>query len=408
MVWQVPMAALFSLDRDARLALLIDRWVALLISTLPHAQVPSGSRSLGANETCTEVSDRVVYAQTGLVWVTPPRAPQLYRGIEVAELSRVAMAWPLASDAWLLSDSNVLRGQSTEALLEAGVCAAYVSSFSAFANAVAARRRAGLAAARLDRDEDSLHAEVDKTQGALMRLAQVAAPPSLNTDEALERACHSVFRALGLAELPVVSPPRSYTLSDIQIALSNVSGVRTRTVKLDETLYTASAGPLLAFVPGEDDVIHPVALLPHGSGEYRVEDPHTQRQVPLPREELERLHPEAQQFYRPFPARAMSAWSLLRFAASGLRVDVLRILLAGMAVGLISTLLPLLTGRVYDEIIPAAERRYLWEILGVLLAVFTGSALFELSRSLLLLRVQTRMDVSVEAGTWDRVLSLPL
>jgi NHLM bacteriocin system ABC transporter ATP-binding protein len=401
-VWQVPMAALFSLGDDGPLARLIDRWVELLIGTLPHSQVPSGSHSVAAGATCSGSADRPVYAREGVVWVTTLRAPQIYRGIQLAELHKVAAAWPLTSDAWLLGDEDELRGLSTETLLTTETCAQYVASFSAFANAVAAERRVALAASRLQGDARSLRAEVDNTAAALTQLAQLSAASPLQPEGALERACLSVFRELGLEELPVVSPPTSYTLPDIQIALSNVSGVRTRTVKLDATLCNADAGPLLAFVPGEGDRVQPVALVPRGSGGYCVAE-----KLLTPRD-LASLHPEAQQFYRPFPARALSAWGLVRFAASGLRADALRILFAGLAFGLIGTLLPLLTGRVYDEIIPAAERRYLWQLLAVLLAVFAGSALFELSRSLLLLRVQTRMDVSVEAGTWDRLLSLPL
>jgi len=80
----------------------------------------------------------------------------------------------------------------------------------------------------------------------------------------------------------------------------------------------------------------------------------------------------------------------------------------GTAMGSLGTLVPLLTGQIFDRIIPGAERGLLRELTMVLLAVFGGQLLFDLARGLDLVRAQTLMDTRLEAGVWDRLLSLPL
>ncbi len=79
-----------------------------------------------------------------------------------------------------------------------------------------------------------------------------------------------------------------------------------------------------------------------------------------------------------------------------------------MALGSLTTLIPLLTGQVFDTIIPGAERGLLLQLSMVLFFVYLGQGLFDVARGLALVRAQTRMDVTLEAAIWDRLLSLPL
>ncbi|HMI94178.1 MAG TPA: NHLP bacteriocin export ABC transporter permease/ATPase subunit, partial [Polyangiales bacterium] len=137
-------------------------------------------------------------------------------------------------------------------------------------------------------------------------------------------------------------------------------------------------------------------------------DPRDDRRARVDAALAERLHPQAYQFYRTFPTKPLGPLDVLRFSAAGVRADLIRVVVVGMAGGLVGTFLPLLTGQVFDRIIPGAERGLLWQLIAVLVAVFLGSTLFDLARGFALVRAQTRMDASVEAAVWDRLLSLPL
>jgi ATP-binding cassette subfamily C protein len=120
------------------------------------------------------------------------------------------------------------------------------------------------------------------------------------------------------------------------------------------------------------------------------------------------LHPHAYQFYAPMPAGTLKPLDVLRFASRGARRDVAFALGVGLLTGSVGTLIPLLTGLVFDRIIPGAERGLLWHLAFVLLAVYVALFLFDAARGLTLVRAQTRMDTRLEAGVWDRLLNLPL
>jgi NHLM bacteriocin system ABC transporter ATP-binding protein len=423
-VWRIPLAALLSLgvgDRELRvLAELIDRWILLLIAALPPSLLPTRRRELSAGDKVEQPGGAPLCgAAGGVVWIAPSATPRVYRGIDIVLIGNVADAWPLTSDAWALCDSGGtgFRVWSTEQLLHASGRAEFALGFSAFVAAVVSGRREQLASRRLLRDLASLRAEAQHTAGALAELAQVGidrAPLRFASgrrgSDGFELACQRIFAALRLDPWPELTPPRGAGLPEIQVALSNLSGVRTRSVLLAGDWWQADSGPLLGFMidaPDAAQTVHPVALLPRPRGGYSRYDPRDGSTAVVDEGAAQSLHPRAHQFYRSFPSQALSALDVLRFAAQGCRTDLTRILVLGLATGMVATGLPLLTGQVFDTIIPGAERGLLWQLMAVLLSFFAGSWLFDLARGYAMIRAQTRMDASVEAGTWDRLLSLP-
>jgi ATP-binding cassette subfamily C protein len=108
------------------------------------------------------------------------------------------------------------------------------------------------------------------------------------------------------------------------------------------------------------------------------------------------------------PAHSLGPAEILRFASRRAVRDLSLAGLVGMLMGALGTTIPLLTGQVFDRIVPAAERGLLFQLTAVLLVVYACSILFDLGRGLLLVRAQTRMDTRLEAAVWDRLLGLPL
>jgi ATP-binding cassette subfamily C protein len=423
-VWRLPMVALLSLGETPEgarvLASLFDRWIALLIAALPPAPVPNRSRVLQAGEWWKEASEQAVCGGEGIVWVAPTTPPRSYRGLDVAAIGAAADAWPLSSETWAVCAPGEFRVWTTEQLLRASGRAEFAQGFSAFVEAVVAARRAQFARERLRRDEDSSTDEAHTTSLALAELAQVGSRGRLQeamrtganvgsgASSAFERACQRVFRALELDPWPEVRAPEGRALSDMQRALSQIHGVRTRAVLLEGEFPKLDGGPLLGFFVANGGGFEPVALLPNPNGGYECYEPRSDTTVPVTPALLEQLQPNACQFYRSLPDAPLTPLGILRFAARGAREDVVRILGIGLIAGFLATGMPLLTGQVFDRIIPGAERNLLWQLMLVLVAVFSASWLFDLARGFAMVRAQTRMDASLEAGTWDRLLSLPL
>ena len=123
--------------------------------------------------------------------------------------------------------------------------------------------------------------------------------------------------------------------------------------------------------------------------------------------EAQRLSPFAFFFYRPFPVKAMSLSDLVRFGLFGTKHDLYIVTGVGVAAGLMGIIPPYVTSVIFNDLIPGAQHRQLIEIAGLLIAVTLSTALFSLTRGYTLLRIEGRMDASLQAGLWDRLLRLP-
>jgi NHLM bacteriocin system ABC transporter ATP-binding protein len=99
---------------------------------------------------------------------------------------------------------------------------------------------------------------------------------------------------------------------------------------------------------------------------------------------------------------------LLRFGIRATRGDLLVVLLMGIAIGLLGAIVPLATSLIVDTIIPAADRSQLLQIGLTLLGSAVATLLFQVTQSIAFLRVEGKMDASLQAAVWDRLLSLPV
>src|SRR5262249_54868826 len=152
-----------------------------------------------------------------------------------------------------------------------------------------------------------------------------------------ERACQRIFRALELDPWPEVRAPEGRALSDMQLALSQIHGVRTRAVLLEGEFPKLDGGPLLGFFVANGGGVEPVALLPNATVGYECYEPRSDTTVPVTPGLLEQLQPNACQFYRSLPDAPLMPLGILRFAARGAREDVVRILGIGLIAGFLAT-----------------------------------------------------------------------
>ncbi|CAL9661771.1 Vitamin B12 import ATP-binding protein BtuD [Streptomyces sp. enrichment culture] len=221
--------------------------------------------------------------------------------------------------------------------------------------------------------------------------------------DATYAACKLVAREAGIT---LAEPARSGTGSDRldpveQVALA--SRVRTRAVRLDGRWWRDDVGPLVGrrALSGA-----PVALLWRRGG-YVAVHPATGRETPVEKANADEFEPRAVMFYRPLPERRPSPLGLLRFCMSGTRRDLAGLLLSGLVTVVIGALVPLATGKVLGEFVPEARTEL---IVQMCLAVIIGSvvaAAFMLLQNLTLLRLEGRVEATLQPAVWDRLLRLP-
>jgi NHLM bacteriocin system ABC transporter ATP-binding protein len=413
-VWRLPTALLFRLAEGTQglsaVGSLFDAWIELLIATLPTTPVPTRALELRAGETVETDGTLPVKADRGLVWIYPRKPPESYLGIDPASAGANADCWPLAKSVWAHCDADRLRVWQTTELLERTKGAAFADGFYRFVVRVVSKRRADLANLRLSRDALSRSTEKALLSDSLDQLAAVGRgerlSPHVGGAGDFERAYRLIARWLRVGA-PRVAKPEGRNISHMQLALSRTMGVRTRGVLLERGWHRHNNGPLLAFALEENEELAPLALLPSPRG-YTLHDPRRGPPEPVTEKIASELHPHAHQVYAPLPSRPLRPMDVFWFSVSRTKRDVFLVVVLGMVMGSLGTLVPLLTGQVFDRIIPGAERGLLRQLTLVLLAVFGGQLLFDLARGLALVRAQTLMDTRLEAGVWDRLLSLPL
>ncbi|MEU3663561.1 NHLP bacteriocin export ABC transporter permease/ATPase subunit [Streptomyces sp. NPDC032940] len=221
--------------------------------------------------------------------------------------------------------------------------------------------------------------------------------------DATYAACELVARAAGitLAE-PAQNGAESDRLDPVErIALA--SRVRTRAVRLEGRWWRDDVGPLVGHraLSGA-----PVALLWRRGG-YVAVHPATGRETPVEKANAEEFEPRAVMFYRPLPERRLGPLRLLRFCLRGTRGDLASLLLAGLVTVAIGALVPVATGKVLGEFVPKAQTGLIVQVcLAVMLSSVVAAA-FTLLQNLTILRLEGRVEATLQPAVWDRLLRLP-
>ncbi|MGW7282525.1 NHLP bacteriocin export ABC transporter permease/ATPase subunit [Streptomyces sp. NPDC054844] len=249
---------------------------------------------------------------------------------------------------------------------------------------------------------EAVRAQADRT--LLASIGKRSGPRATAADaDATYAACKLVARAAGI---PLAEPAQNGTESDRLDPVERVavaSRVRTRTVRLDGRWWRDDVGPLIGHraLSGA-----PVALLWRRGG-YAAVHPATGRETPVEKANAEEFEPRAVMFYRPLPEHRLSPLRLLRFCMRGTRGDLTGLLLAGLVTVGLGALVPIATGKVLGEFVPKAQTGLIVQVcLAVMLSSVVAAA-FMLMQNLTILRLEGRVEATLQPAVWDRLLRLP-
>lgn len=199
------------------------------------------------------------------------------------------------------------------------------------------------------------------------------------------------------------SLPSTWNSTDVDLVqeLLEYSRIRTRSVVLSDAWYDRSGYCMVGFCA--DGRI--AALIPDTSHRYVAYFADGTTDV-VSKANAGDFMSNALQVYRPFPERDLTGKDLLRFGLKPLKRDLGSVLFTGIAGGLLSLFMPMITSVLFDTVIPMTERGQLLLItVGIVLAAII-KGLFDLTLNIAVLRIQMQSDVSLQAALWDRLLSL--
>ncbi|MBD0420181.1 NHLP bacteriocin export ABC transporter permease/ATPase subunit [Streptomyces sp. TRM S81-3] len=249
---------------------------------------------------------------------------------------------------------------------------------------------------------EAVRAQADRTLLASIGKRSGRGTTAADAD-ATYAACRLVARAAGitLAE-PAQGGAESDRLDPVErVALA--SRVRTRAVALEGRWWRDDVGPLVGHraLSGA-----PVALLWRRGG-YVAVHPATGRETPVEKANAGEFEPRAVMFYRPLPERRLSPLRLLRFCLRGTRGDLAGLLLSGLVTVAIGALVPIATGKVLGEFVPKAQTGLIVQVCLALMLSSVVAAAFMLLQNLTILRLEGRIEATLQPAVWDRLLRLP-
>ncbi|MBV8814337.1 MAG: hypothetical protein JO271_07595, partial [Verrucomicrobia bacterium] len=393
---------------------LIDKWLGELSASVSRdvRPLPKADEILVSGKQVLLLRGKIARPRRGVVWIQVLRGEALFLGMEGVSLSGEGVPiLPLSPDTWIESyDDNLLSCFSTQASITQSTFWMGLSLFHEVLcqcefinkklrivddfNRLRAREASGLRARDTALREIASVLETNRDRRSAALLSDISGNP-------LVIACRMVGEA---SRIPIKVPPDLFQVSDKLAAIAKASRFRYRTVALRGEWWEIDHGPLLAFREGTHE---PVAILKTAPEAYELADPRATQRVPVTPATAATLSPFAISFYTPMPERRLGAWDLIKFGVQNCHADLRTIALMGVLIGLLGMVTPYFAGQIFDSIIPSADRSQLTQFAIGLFAAALATFAFELTRSIAVLRLTGKMDYSVQAGVWDRLLNLP-
>ena len=395
--------------RHAEVIARTDRWLARVLDVIHHGLAPTDFTPLARGGQVRVPADTAARTLDGITWLTLESGSARLLGRERTRALKVEVPAVISPTEWIRAEEpSVISTQGTGDLLDAGTLWTALNAVNTEVVQLMAARiareeeeEAARMAAREQRDQD-LVIETNRMFRALLE-GQVRRGFKVGEEPGFAAAAR-VGHALGITMKEPASSARSGPRLDPINAIAHASHVRVRTVRLIGQWWRRDFGPLIGYLK-QDEV--PVALLRSGRS-YNLYDP-ASPDAPrrVDQSVAKELRIDGRMFYRPLPDRPITGWELFRHGMRGGRRDVLTMLLAGLATAGIGLLVPILTGVILGTLVPEAQSRRITELCLLLGASAVVSGLLATFYNIAALRIEGRLDENVQAGIWDRLMSLP-
>lgn len=270
---------------------------------------------------------------------------------------------------------------------------------------------------RLQTVADSWHSSGQAMEHGLGRLSELLlsadrAVPDKGAKTLLDSNLVAVVRQVAsAAQIDLIVPPELARVEVLDDLLADLQ-INRRRVLLRDDWWRQDNGPLIGSLTDG----RPVALLPTsrklrargGTFRYEIYDPALGTRTPISVDGHDSLGREAVMLYRRLPEQAIGGAELLRFGVGGSRSDVMLMVSTGLAAAILAMSMPIATGLLVETIIPRTAFVQHWQIVYALLAAALGMAAFELTKGFATLRIEGRLDASLQAALFDRLLRLPV
>ena len=200
-------------------------------------------------------------------------------------------------------------------------------------------------------------------------------------------------------------PPSVKGLNDRLEYLLRPYGIMRRRVTLEKGWYRDAMGAMLATRKDDGTV---AALVPGSFHGYVYFDNASGKWIRITAKNEDLFEADGICFYKPFPLKKLTVTALMRYILDCLSAaDLALVGLSTLAVSLIGMLTPMLNNLLFGTVVNSSELRLLIGIAVFMVSVSISQMLFSSVKTMVIDRVNTKIDLSVQAATMMRILSLP-
>ncbi len=399
---------------SARLAKIFDSWLTACTEAITLKQPPRKFISLVPASTLESDPDRPLHPLEEVVWIRSSGSAQYLGRADLPELEAGDL-FPLTPSSWASCEEALqVETFSTQAVLEEHSSNKIFDVFHSLILRGQVKNMGDRRSREKERRKEKREQDRQASKSALRQLASILQPGLQAPHARIETGLHPLVEACAVLNetldmnlgLPGDTEEMFEQSRDEPLSvLARQSAFRTRRVRLEGDWWETDSGPLVAY---KSETGEPVALIPQGDETYELYDPEDKSYRTVDKEVAGELKTSAAMLYRALPDKELTGWDLLKFSAAGLKKQFFLLLLMGAAGGLLGMLTPIITGFMFDEIIPGAQRGRLVVFIGGLFVAAVASTLFDLTRNFALLSAEGKMQGRLQPAVWDRLLNLPM
>ncbi len=256
--------------------------------------------------------------------------------------------------------------------------------------------------------DNQLQAEKRNLSNLFYKLLHLVIPVSslyeYKTGDVLHDALLMAAQASGIHLKPIKTPHITSPTARLEFYLQHYQ-LAWRLVSLSSNTKKKYVSPLLAFTKEENN---PVVLLPEKTGGYMLISPSMMKLQKLNTKISDSLDKTAIMFFRTFTDKPQAGKNIIHFGLKNNFGNLLNLIILSLLAGIITLALPFSVKIWFSSIIPEKNDFVFFEliIVGIMLIFLVG--LLSYIALMLILRIQTQLELAMSAGFFYRLFQLPL
>ena len=404
-----------TLEKDAILAL-VEGWVTglskALITAMPpkQHQILQPTAALSGSSTVALAAGAFAGSNRQVLWVQSSAGELAFCHLPAHPFAEANLYLPLCKHTWIQAsqDTDLVVLDTAQWLAEDQEWHG-LRAFQDLVSEYLCVNQQDTERIESQRRQQKITSSRSAMTGALRSMASILEPgqrlpaPADGELGALLAACRMVGEAQGIAIRAPNLAQVERQKRDLLGAIARASGVRTRPVYLTPGWWATDHGPLLGYLREKN---RPVVLLPAKTG-YILVNPVDQQPTPVTAQVADGVNELGIMFYRSFPEQPIKIGELVRFGLRGLHLELGFMLLMAAAASAMALFVPVATGWLFGQVIPNTDMGLLsFLALGWLCSAVAGAA-FQSAGGLAQLRLEGKLELSLEAALWSRLMSLP-